>query len=63
MYDLPPEFYRWMADAKGRGSTTYQEMVTFLRDQEQEVTPELRESFLQLIHASGIDVIDNGEGD
>lgn len=62
MYDLPPEFYRWMAGAKKRGSTTYQEMVAFLRGRG-EVTPELRESFLQLVHSSGIEVTDTGEGD
>ncbi len=57
MYDLPPEYYRWMAGAKQRGSTTYQELVEFLRGIG-EVTPEEREAFLQLVHASGLEVTD-----
>lgn len=57
MYDLPPEYYRWLAAAKKRGGTTYQEMVDFLQGMGQ-VPPEVKKDFLQLIHASGIEVRD-----
>jgi hypothetical protein len=49
-----------MAAAKKRGGTTYQEMVEFLHEMGQ-VTPELKQGFLQLVHDSGIEVRDTGE--
>lgn len=62
MFDLPPEYYRWMAAAKTRGRVTYREMVEFL-NQTGQVTPETREGFLQLVSTSGIEVVDSDPPD